>query len=184
MIWKLFYVSDKPRQAAKIVELTPAMRSVPGNRESSALQELLEEVMNADLHTFRRLMRTVIVVTAWLGLGGLPALAQFGSASVLGYVRDNSGAVVSSATVTLTNVGTNVTQKAQTDREGKYEFSSVPIGNYQIVTTAAGFQATKTETFNLSTDARQRVDIDVKPGAISEVVEVTSAAELLETQTS
>ena len=140
--------------------------------------------MNPDMSPVARFVRTVILVAVWLGLGGLSALAQFGSASVLGYVRDNSGAVVSSATVTLTNVGTNVAQKAQTDKEGKYEFNSVPIGNYQIVTNATGFQGTKTETFNLSTDARQRVDIDVKPGAVSEVVEVTSAAELLETQTS
>src|SRR5579875_2431990 len=82
--------------------------------------------------------------------------AQFGSASVLGYVRDNSGAVIPNATVKLNNLGTNVSQTAQTDKDGKYEFDSVPIGNYQITSEVSGFESAKTETFNLSTDARQR----------------------------
>jgi len=146
--------------------------------------DISEEVMNAFVQAVLRSMKRALLVMTCLLLGVIPALGQFGSASVLGYVRDNSGAVVASATVTLTNVGTNVSQKAQTDKEGKYEFNSVQIGNYRISTDAAGFQSTKTDEFNLSTDARQRVDIDLKPGAVTEVVTVTSGAELLETQTS
>ncbi len=119
-----------------------------------------------------------------LFLSGITVHAQFGSASVLGYVRDNSGAVIPEASVTLNNVATNLTQIAHTDKEGRYEFDSVPIGNYRILTQIAGFEGSRTETFNLSTDARQRVDVQVKPGAVSDVVEVTSAAELLETETS
>ena len=140
--------------------------------------------MNAEVHPVLRSVRMTLLVIACLVFGTVTALAQFGSASVLGYVRDTTGAMVPGAAVTLTNVATNVTQTANTDKEGKYEFDSVPIGNYQIATRAAGFQQAKTETFNLSTDARQRVDIDIKPGAVSQVVEVTSAAELLETETS
>lgn len=140
--------------------------------------------MNTVARTFLRSLAVAFLATLCLVSGALPAFGQFGSASVLGYVRDNTGAMIPGATVTLTNTATNVTQKAQTDKEGKYEFDSVPIGNYQISTQASGFQAAKTETFNLSTDARQRVDLEVKPGAVSQVVEVTSGAELLETQTS
>jgi Carboxypeptidase regulatory-like domain len=62
------------------------------------------------------------------------AHAQFGSASVLGYVRDNGGAVVPNAVVKLSNIATDVSQTARTDNEGKYEFNSVPIGDYQIST--------------------------------------------------
>ena len=116
--------------------------------------------------------------------GTSAAEAQFGSASVLGYVRDNSGAVVSNASVTLNNVATNISLIAHTDRDGKYEFDSVPIGDYRISSQASGFEGTRTAPFNLSTDARQRVDVELKPGAVSEVVEVTSAPVLLETETS
>ena len=139
--------------------------------------------MNKDLRSATLLMRMILLVSGWL-LAAAPAVAQFGSASVLGYVRDNSGAVIPNATVTLTSVGTNVSQTVQTDKDGKYEFDSVPIGNYQISTQAAGFEGAKTQSFNLSTDARQRMDIEVKAGAVSEVVEVTSEPPLLETETS
>jgi hypothetical protein len=127
---------------------------------------------------------TLLVALALLISGAANAYAQFGSASVLGYVRDNSGAVVQNATVTLINVATNVSKMAHTDKEGKYEFDSVPIGNYQVSTEASGFETSRTAVFNLSTDARQRVDVAVKAGAVSQVVDVTAAPELLDTETS
>src|SRR5260370_25856088 len=99
----------------------------------------------------------VLVANALLHVGA--AYAQFGSASVLGYVRDNTDAVVPNAIVKLNNVATNVSQTAKTDNEGKYEFNSVPLGNYQISTEAAGLQGAKQETFNLSTDSPHRVDL-------------------------
>ena len=125
-----------------------------------------------------------LFVIACLLFGAAVAHAQFGSASVLGYVRDNSGAVVQNATITLINVGTNVSLTGHTDKDGKYEFDSVPIGNYTVSASATGFEASKTEVFNLSTDARQRVDVAVKPGAVTTEVTVTGAAQLLDTDSS
>jgi hypothetical protein len=116
--------------------------------------------------------------------GVTSAYAQFGSASVLGYVHDNSGAMVQDAKVKLTNVGTNVSLTSTTDKDGKYEFDSVPIGNYTVSTSVTGFEAAKTEVFNLSTDARQRVDVAVKPGAVTTEVTVSGAAQLLDTDSS
>src|SRR6187402_879162 len=125
-----------------------------------------------------------LVMTICLLFGTTMMQAQFETASVLGYVRDNAGAAVPNAQVTLTNVATNIAQTAKTDGEGKFEFNSIQIGNYQITTEATGFEGAKTERFNVATNARQRVDINVKPGSVSTVVEVTSAAQLLETETS
>jgi len=112
------------------------------------------------------------------------ANAQFGSSSVLGYVHDNSGASVAGAQVTLTNVATNVVVKVTSDKEGKFEFDSVPIGNYRVSTSYQGFTTEQTEVFNVATDARQRVDVSLKPGEVSTTVDVTGAAQLLETDTS
>ncbi|ADV81648.1 TonB-dependent receptor [Terriglobus saanensis] len=126
----------------------------------------------------------LLVMTICLLFGTTMMQAQFESASVLGYVRDNAGAAVPNAQVTLTNVATNIAQTAKTDGEGKYEFNSVQIGNYVVTTSATGFEGAKTETFNVQTNARQRVDVAVKPGSVATVVEVTSAAQLLETETS
>ena len=110
--------------------------------------------------------------------------AQFDSASVLGYVRDASGAAVPNATVTLTNTASNVAKTVMTDNEGRYEFASVPIGNYRVDSQATGFERTRTQEFKLDTNARQRVDLAVKPGAVTETITVDSAPTVLETETS
>jgi hypothetical protein len=54
--------------------------------------------------------------------------AQFETASVLGYVRDSSGATVSGATVSLVNKETKAQVTAQTNDQGAYQFSDVKIG--------------------------------------------------------
>ncbi|MBS1801179.1 MAG: TonB-dependent receptor [Acidobacteria bacterium] len=126
----------------------------------------------------------IFTVVAVLALSGIPALAQFESASVLGYVRDASGAAVPGANVTLTNIGTSIKQVKQTDAEGKYEFPSVQIGNYQVLAEAQGFDKARTETFTVQTNARQRVDVNLKAGSVTSEVTVTSAAQLLDTETS
>ena len=117
----------------------------------------------------------------------LPVLAvygQFESASVLGYVKDLTGAAVGNTTVTLTNTATGIAEVAKTDQEGRYEFSSVPIGTYVVKGEAASFGPTQTEPFTLTTNARQRVDLEMKAGSINETVTVSSIPTVLETETS
>ena len=114
----------------------------------------------------------------------LSAYGQFESASVLGYVKDTSGAAIPNTTVTLTNAATGITQKATTDAEGRYEFASVPIGRYSVGSEAAGFERAQTAPFTLTTDSRQRVDLSMKPGSVSETVTVSAAPTVLETETS
>lgn len=114
----------------------------------------------------------------------LPMFAQFDAATVLGYVRDGAGAAVPNAAVTLVNQNTGVSQTSRTNAEGKYEFDSVGIGNYRVSSESAGFAKTESETFALTVNARQRVDVGLKTGAVSETVQVSSAPTLLETETS
>jgi hypothetical protein len=65
--------------------------------------------------------RTLLALFLVLGVC-VPASAQFETASVVGTVRDNSGAVVNEATVTLTNTATGVSQTRTTDASGGYEY--------------------------------------------------------------
>ena len=127
---------------------------------------------------------SISLVSAFSLTCSVGALAQFDSASVLGYVRDASGASVPHATVTLTNIETGVTTRLNSDGEGKFEFSGVKIGNYKVSAEAPGFATTASEAFALTVNARQRVDVGLKAGSVSDVVQVTSAATLLETETS
>ena len=114
----------------------------------------------------------------------VPAAAQFDSGAVIGFVRDAGGAAVPNATVTLTNVETGVLVTKQADSDGKFEFPSVRIGDYKVSSEAGGFSRFESGVFALSVNARQRVDVSLKPGSASDVVEVTAAASLLETENS
>jgi len=119
-----------------------------------------------------------------LVLSSVPVFAQFETASVLGYVRDGSGAVVSTATVSLVNQETKAQVTAQTDAQGAYQFTDVKIGQYAINVKASGFETSTTQSFTVTVNARQRVDVSLKVGSTTQTVTVTSAAALLETDSS
>jgi hypothetical protein len=112
------------------------------------------------------------------------ARAQFDTATVLGTVRDQSGAALPKATVTLRNVDTGVTATAETDENGDYQFLNVKIGTYQVTAEAQGFARGLAENIQVVVNARQRVDLALKTGALSETVTVTADAVLLETESS
>jgi hypothetical protein len=111
-------------------------------------------------------------------------MAQFETATVLGYVRDSSGAVVPGATVTLVDQQTKAMVTAQTNAQGSYEFTDVKIGQYEVTAKAAGFDTTTTENFTVTVNARQRVDVALKVGSNAETVTVDAAAALLDTDSS
>lgn len=109
---------------------------------------------------------------------------QFESGAILGTIRDQSGASVPKATVTLENVATSVKVQAQTDASGNYEFVNQHVGDYVVRVSAPGFQSAVTDPFRLVVNARQRVDIGLKVGEASQSVTVSDAASLLETDNS
>ena len=111
--------------------------------------------------------------------------AQFDTASVLGTIRDESGAVLAGATVTLTNQATGISATAQTDENGSYEFLTVKIGTYKIEASLASFSTARLENVRVAVGARQRVDLTMKVGEVTTTIEVSaSAALLVETDTS
>jgi hypothetical protein len=112
------------------------------------------------------------------------AAAQFETAAVVGTTRDRSGASVADATMTLTNVRTGISATSRTDASGHFEFFNVRIGQYLLTAEKAGFSLAMASDVNVSIGARQRVDLTLEVGAVSETVTVEGAATLLETDTS
>ena len=122
------------------------------------------------------------VLSAFLAVA--PLMAQFDTAEVLGTVRDNSGSVVSRASIVLTNQGTGIEAKSNASEEGNYTFSNVKIGVYTVTAEAPGFSKAVAKDITVNVNARQRVDLVLQVGAVSETVEVTAAAAVLETDSS
>ncbi len=108
---------------------------------------------------------------------------QFESAEVLGTVRDPTRLVVAKASVTLMNKETGISAKTLTDDNGNYEFLNVKVGEYTVTVEHAGFSKVSTDV-TVSVEARQRVDVTMQVGTVSESVSVSGVAAVLETDSS
>jgi hypothetical protein len=111
-------------------------------------------------------------------------LAQFETAEVLGTVRDASGSPVPGVSVTLLNQDTNIQVKTSTDENGNYDFFNVRVGRYTVTVEHTGFSKASATDVLVNVNARQRVDLAMQVGAVSESVEVVGAAAALETDSS
>src|SRR5499427_7318408 len=119
-----------------------------------------------------------------LFLTAAPLMAQFDTAEVLGTIRDASGSVIAKASVVLTNQGTGIQAKTVTGDEGSYTFSNVKIGVYTVTAEATGFSKAIAKDVTVNVNSRQRVDLVMQVGAVTDSVEVTAAAAVLETDSS
>src|SRR5215510_7346411 len=126
-------------------------------------------------------MPAILLTCLFMIPASAPALAQFETAVVLGSVRDPNGAVLPKATVALKNLATGVTATAQTDNDGNYQFFNVKIGVYQVTAEAQGFARAVAENIHVTVNARQRVGLALKAGAVNETVTITTDAVQLET---
>ncbi len=120
----------------------------------------------------------------FLLLTSLSLMAQFETGEVLGTVRDNTGAVVANAAVTLLSQDTAIETKTTSDEAGNYGFFNVKVGTYTITVEHAGFSKFTTADVKVDVTARQRVDVKLQLGQVTESVTVVGVAEVLDTDTS
>jgi hypothetical protein len=114
--------------------------------------------------------------------GGLSVQGQTIFGRISGTVQDKSGAVVPNATVTVTNVGTNLVRTATTDGNGFYTVTNLPVGTYSVSAEQKGFKQALRSDNVLAADARLTVDLTLDPGDVSETVQIaTSAGETINT---
>jgi hypothetical protein len=123
---------------------------------------------------------TALVVFLFAPLG----FAQFETSEVLGTVRDAAQAVVSGASVTLKNQDTGIEAKTSTDDKGNYDFFNVKVGRYTVTVEHAGFSTVTSDDVVVSVNARQRVDLALTVGVVTESVTVSGVASAVQTDTS
>jgi hypothetical protein len=125
-------------------------------------------------HVSALLLRLSMVafLTSGIALGPSRAYAQQATAQITGTVKDPSGAVLIGAQVTLTNVNTNISRTAKTNKDGSYLFTLIPIGTYQLSVEQQGFEKYIQKGITLQINQNARQDVTLKIGATSQVVEV------------
>jgi hypothetical protein len=117
-------------------------------------------------------------------LGTAASFAQSTQGTILGTVKDASGAVVPGASVTLTDVDAGVTHKSTTAADGGFQFLDLTAGKYKLEISAAGFDSQIIDGLNLGARQQLRADAALKVGAVSQAVTVNAqAAGAIETET-
>src|SRR5215471_9148739 len=104
------------------------------------------------------------------------------TAQVRGVVKDQSGALVMQATVTITNDATGIPATATTDDHGMYILTGLRPAVYTIKAEGAGFRATEQKNVVLQVDQQTTIDFTLHPLGVITTVEVTTAAPLLDTE--
>jgi hypothetical protein len=102
---------------------------------------------------------------------------------ITGEVKDNAGAVIPNAHVTVRNTGTGVTTLTSTDAQGIYVSPPLHPGDYTVQIDVPGFRK-EVETVRLEVGQRVAADATLVVGTAAETVEVQASGELLETETS
>src|SRR6202049_3730811 len=128
--------------------------------------------------------RIILCVAAVLILAAIPAAAQLPTGTILGAVRDASGASIPGAMVTLRNTDTNLTKAAVTEQDGSYRFPELPVGHYEIKAEAPGFRTEKHTGLNLEVTQQGVINFALQVGSTTQQVTVSSEIPLVNTQDS
>lgn len=129
----------------------------------------------------RGFLRSAVLLTMCVG-SSLILMAQ-GTGSITGTVRDNSGAVVPNAAVTITNREQGTIYKTTTNKDGEYLQAAIPPGTYDLGVSATGFTAFEDKGIVLRVSDKSRVDATLNVGAVTTTVNIESAAAQVQTET-
>lgn len=111
----------------------------------------------------------ILVLTGWLAIGS-PVWAQ--QASISGFVRDTSGAVIANAKISIQNLGTNTQLATETNGEGVYTFATLAPGVYRLTVEAQNFEKKAIDNLRIETAGKLLQNIELKVGAVNAQVTI------------
>lgn len=103
------------------------------------------------------------------------------TSTILGTVKDQSGAVIAGAGVSVVSLGTNLQRATTTSSSGDYQLSSLPPGRYRLQVTMTGFKTSVIEGVKADVGQQARIDVALLIGSASQQVQVTTEQPLLQT---
>jgi hypothetical protein len=115
-------------------------------------------------------------------LTALPLAAQQGRGTILGAVTDPAGASVAGAKISILNTETNISSTTQTNDEGFYTSTPLIVGSYQVTAEKTGFKKVVRSGITLQVDQRAEVNLTLTLGNVSDSIEVTAEAALVNTE--
>ena len=125
-----------------------------------------------------RLIRALTIVATVLAT---PLYSQVITGGILGTVTDNSGKVIPSAEVVITNDATGIALHRMTTQTGDFAAEQLPIGTYHLTISAKGFSTASITGVSVSVGSQIRVDSRLTVGSVSQVVHVEAEAVELQT---
>jgi hypothetical protein len=128
-------------------------------------------------------VRLSLLVAACIAAHGLRARAQVAAGEITGIVKDQAGAAVPGATVTVTDVATNRQRLVSSGAAGLYTAPSLAPGDYRVDVELAGFKPVRRAGIRLSTGEKARIDFELAVGNVSEQITVTADARMLREET-
>jgi hypothetical protein len=131
-------------------------------------------------HTHRLVLFPVIIAALFVAL---PAYTQQSSATINGTVKDQSGAVVEGATVTLSNLDTTVSRSSVTNSAGDYVFIDVLPAAYSLKVSKPGFSTQTQQPIRLSVNQTASINFSLAVGSTQQQVTVEAAAVAIESST-
>jgi len=127
---------------------------------------------------YRLFLLLVLVVAFCMGN---PVSAQVTTSSILGSITDTAGAAIQSAAISVRDVDRNLTKKVNSNELGIYRVDFLAPGNYTVSVSAPGFKTSVHSGISLSAGVPATINVELSPGAVTESVQVTSAAPIVET---
>jgi hypothetical protein len=164
----------------------PAGHRIGESRKVSAVIKGAEGVFMNTNGSHSRISRAIawtLPVIAALVMLATPSWGQQVTAAIIGTVTDPSGAALPNATVTAKDTDRGSAWKTQTNSEGVYNLPLLPIGKYEVRVEASGFQTAVHTPFDLELNQTARIDFAMTIGQVSQQLEVSAAAPVLQTQT-
>src|SRR5216684_1847688 len=126
-------------------------------------------------------IRLTVFALAVLVFQVAPLRGQALHGTILGTITDSSHAVVGGVRVTVTEAETNFRRAESTNESGFFVFSNLDPGTYRLEVEHPGFRKVVRTDIGLTPNTTIRADVELTPGEVTETVDVTAGAALLQT---